>query len=159
MTFNIARDGEIIGEFPEKDIKRRVREGKIKTSDFLWRDGMTEWEPVRSHLDAERDNWFVKRAWIAAFVSSLCTFGITAVSVYGGNKSALWNCIDGVILIILGVLMAYKFRAAFIVILVYTLANMVANVMVGSSPVLMLFFAWFYFQGTRAAFRLHSKKA
>ncbi len=44
--FNVARDGEIIGEFTEAQFARMIRSLEIRSTDHYFVEGMAEWEPV-----------------------------------------------------------------------------------------------------------------
>ena len=46
MTFSVARDGEIIGEFSEAELGRKIRSQEIRSTDHYFVEGMTDWRFV-----------------------------------------------------------------------------------------------------------------
>lgn len=49
MSFHVARDGEIIGEFNEQVFRDKVFRGEVRRTDFYWTEGMTEWQSVAQY--------------------------------------------------------------------------------------------------------------
>ncbi|MDQ3198918.1 MAG: DUF4339 domain-containing protein [Verrucomicrobiota bacterium] len=41
-----ARDGELLGEFPENGFRRQRASGGILATDHYWTEGMTDWKMV-----------------------------------------------------------------------------------------------------------------
>lgn len=51
--FSVARDGEVLGEFSEKDFRAKIFGNEIWPTDSFWRSGMDDWQPVSSYRAAE----------------------------------------------------------------------------------------------------------
>ena len=49
MNIHVARNGEIIGEFPEDIFRDKVFRGEVRSDDHYWRPGMDDWETVASY--------------------------------------------------------------------------------------------------------------
>ena len=50
MNVWIARDGEIIGEYPQEDIWKFARSGHLVREDYYWCEGMGDWKPLEDLL-------------------------------------------------------------------------------------------------------------
>lgn len=50
MSYKIARNGNVIGEFELKEIARLIEKKEILPSDFAWQAGMQDWVAVASIL-------------------------------------------------------------------------------------------------------------
>ena len=46
MTYHVARDGEILGEFSQEAFRSLCTSGQILPTDHYWSEGMTEWKTV-----------------------------------------------------------------------------------------------------------------
>src|SRR6184192_4480066 len=50
-NYFVAVDGKTSGPFKGQQIRNKLNQGKLLESDFIWREGMTEWLPRMScHL-------------------------------------------------------------------------------------------------------------
>lgn len=47
MKIQIARNGEVIGEFTIMELRLAVKIGTVSEEDFAWAEGWTEWKPVK----------------------------------------------------------------------------------------------------------------
>jgi hypothetical protein len=54
MTFHVARNGDIIGEFSEEDFRDRVFRGEVRADDYYWTEGMADWQPVAEYRAGAR---------------------------------------------------------------------------------------------------------
>lgn len=48
--FFILRDGLKIGPFSETEIRQKMEIGEVADTDFLWREGMSEWQEIKTAL-------------------------------------------------------------------------------------------------------------
>ena len=46
LSYFVAVDGKASGPFKGQQIRNKLNQGKLLKSDFLWREGMTEWLPI-----------------------------------------------------------------------------------------------------------------
>jgi hypothetical protein len=46
MTFHVARDGAVLGEFEEQVFRNKVFSGEIRPSDLYWIPGFRDWRSV-----------------------------------------------------------------------------------------------------------------
>jgi len=46
--YRIARNGQQFGPYSVEEIRARLRTGELALDDDLWREGMTDWQPLRS---------------------------------------------------------------------------------------------------------------
>lgn len=46
MTIFIARDGEVIGEYPRAALEELARNGALESTDHYWQEGMEDWLPL-----------------------------------------------------------------------------------------------------------------
>lgn len=42
----IGRDGQQLGPYSAEDLRRMIAEGRASATDYVWKDGMTGWEPL-----------------------------------------------------------------------------------------------------------------
>ncbi len=45
-SYFVAVDGKTSGPFKGQQIRNKLNQGKLIESDFIWREGMTEWLPI-----------------------------------------------------------------------------------------------------------------
>lgn len=45
-TFHLCRAGEIIGEFDVPALQRALDDGRLDGAEFVWREGLSEWQPI-----------------------------------------------------------------------------------------------------------------
>jgi uncharacterized RDD family membrane protein YckC len=45
-SYQISREGQVLGEFVESQIQEGLQSGYFRPSDWCWSDGMTEWQGV-----------------------------------------------------------------------------------------------------------------
>ena len=50
MKYHLARGEEQLGTFNDLDVSAGLREGRFKSTDLCWADGMPEWQTLGSHL-------------------------------------------------------------------------------------------------------------
>lgn len=50
MKYHLARGEEQLGTFNDLDVSAGLREGRFKSTDLCWADGMAEWKTLGSHL-------------------------------------------------------------------------------------------------------------
>ncbi|MHB1082283.1 MAG: RDD family protein [Prosthecobacter sp.] len=50
MKYHLARGEEQLGTFNDLDVSAGLREGRFKTTDLCWAEGMAEWKTLGSHL-------------------------------------------------------------------------------------------------------------
>jgi hypothetical protein len=53
MTIHISREGETIGEWTEAEIREFYQEGELLSTDFYWKEGMTEWAALDRLLQVD----------------------------------------------------------------------------------------------------------
>lgn len=51
MKIQIARNGEVIGEFTIMELRLAVKAGTVTEEDFAWAEGWTEWKPVKGLVE------------------------------------------------------------------------------------------------------------
>ncbi len=57
MNVFIARDGEVIGEYPHYELDAMARRGELLPDDYYWHDGMDEtWLPLKRFLRSKSRN-------------------------------------------------------------------------------------------------------
>lgn len=47
MHYHVARDGQQLGRISEADLKAGLHDGRFLPTDLAWREGMSEWTPIR----------------------------------------------------------------------------------------------------------------
>lgn len=47
MKIQIARNGEVLGEFTREELEENISRGMFDPTDSFWREGMVEWKPLR----------------------------------------------------------------------------------------------------------------
>ena len=52
--FQVARDGEIIGQYSEPEFQRKIFSSEIQPDDFFWREGFPDWKPVSAYRAAAK---------------------------------------------------------------------------------------------------------
>jgi uncharacterized RDD family membrane protein YckC len=50
MQLYIAKDGKQTGPYSEDQIRSMIEGGLISNSDYFWREGLTEWQPLSQHF-------------------------------------------------------------------------------------------------------------
>ncbi len=50
MKYHLARGEEQLGTFNDLDVSAGLREGRFKSTDLCWAEGMAEWKTLGSHL-------------------------------------------------------------------------------------------------------------
>jgi uncharacterized RDD family membrane protein YckC len=50
MKYHLARGEEQLGTFNDLDVSAGLREGRFKSTDLCWAEGMPEWQTLKSHL-------------------------------------------------------------------------------------------------------------
>lgn len=55
MSYQIARDGELLGTFTEEELVEAVEQGTLRITDLAWTEGMEEWEPVETLIEIEEE--------------------------------------------------------------------------------------------------------
>lgn len=48
MNYHLARNGQQLGEFGEEDIRRGLDTGRFLPDDYVWAEGMQDWQPLGS---------------------------------------------------------------------------------------------------------------
>lgn len=77
-NFHLARDGQQIGVFEEQEISAGLQTGRFTSDDLLWTEGMTEWQPVASVIDA-------------APLAAVAVQAAPSMNPYAAPKSSLAN--------------------------------------------------------------------
>lgn len=49
-TYYVAKDGKQNGPFDEAEIRRQVAQGLLAPTDYCWREGMANWEPLEKEF-------------------------------------------------------------------------------------------------------------
>ncbi|QIF00577.1 DUF4190 domain-containing protein [Roseimicrobium sp. ORNL1] len=47
MHYHVARDGQQLGRISEAELKAGLHDGRFLPTDLAWREGMSEWTPIR----------------------------------------------------------------------------------------------------------------
>ena len=55
MTFHVARNGEIIGEFSEEDFRDSVFRGEVRADEYYWTEWMADCQPVAEYRAGARN--------------------------------------------------------------------------------------------------------
>jgi hypothetical protein len=50
MNISISRDGTEIGEWTEDEVRAFFAEGRLVATDFYWKEGMAEWQPLNTFI-------------------------------------------------------------------------------------------------------------
>jgi hypothetical protein len=48
--YRVSRNGAELGQFPESELIRGMSHGQFFQDDFVWREGMADWQPLNSLL-------------------------------------------------------------------------------------------------------------
>jgi hypothetical protein len=52
MTYHVARNNTPLGTFTREDVVARYTRGEIRSTDLVWTEGMTNWQPATQVLGA-----------------------------------------------------------------------------------------------------------
>lgn len=52
QLFHVAHNGERLGPWPPKEIRRRLSAGELDPRDLAWQEGMPDWQPLHEVLDS-----------------------------------------------------------------------------------------------------------
>ncbi len=44
MKLHVSRDGEILGEWTQTELRQLLRASEVRPSDYYWHEGMTDWK-------------------------------------------------------------------------------------------------------------------
>ncbi len=96
MNYYLHHDGRDLGMFPLEELQRRRQSGELSGAEFVWREGMTEWQPLDSVLQGTAHGRFIppplpaatakktgtrQVAWIAAIAVLVVLVGITLMAI------------------------------------------------------------------------------
>src|ERR1041385_5268782 len=93
MDYYLSRRGQNRGVFPEEELRRQRVSGELEGTEYVWRDGMSQWEKVDVVLGPPVSTPKVPTPIPAAALKKTI------------NRKIVWGTVFGVLLAVAGVVM------------------------------------------------------